>query len=116
MNKTYPSSRRLRKTWEYQHLRKMGCKFNTSHFVLLIAAGLANESRLGITVSRKVGNAVQRNRVKRVIREFFRNYYFSNIEPFDYSVIAKNGAADVTSRKIILELKRVFIKSARKND
>jgi ribonuclease P protein component len=54
----------------------MGRRITTAHFVLLIYARPADQSkspaRLGVTVSRRVGNAVVRNRAKRVIRESFR--------------------------------------------
>ncbi len=52
----------------------------------------AASNRIGITVTRKVANAVGRNHVKRIIREVFRRN--SNLFPsgYDVVVIAKNGA------------------------
>ena len=98
----------MRKSWEYQLVKKMGCKFYTPHFVLLVADNKINNSRLGVTVSRKIGNAVQRNRLKRIIREFFRTrkHFFSGLR--DYSVIARHGVAQLTSAEINLELKKLF--------
>ena len=40
--------------------------------VLVVSDGVSQRPRLGLTVSRKVGNAVIRNRVKRRVREWFR--------------------------------------------
>ncbi|MCF6266394.1 MAG: ribonuclease P protein component [Desulfuromusa sp.] len=108
MDNFYPGFCRLRKSWEYQLVKKMGCKFYTPHFVLLVSDNKINNSRLGVTVSRKIGNAVQRNRLKRIIREFFRTrkHLFSGLR--DYSVIARRGVAQLTSSEINLELKKLF--------
>ena len=112
MSAIYQGFHRLRKSWEYRRVSQVGCKFSTPHFVLLIADNIVNSSRLGITVSRRVGNAVERNRVKRLIREYFRlNRVFLPYN-YDYSVIAKRGAAQLSSSEIYSQLKRVFLKSA----
>ncbi|MCD6581319.1 MAG: ribonuclease P protein component [Desulfuromusa sp.] len=114
MDKCYPGFRRLRKSWEYQLVRKMGCKFNTPHFVLLVFENSVKSSRLGVTVSRKVGNSVQRNRMKRIIREFFRNNRSFYADFLDYSVIAKRNAARLSSSEICIELDNVFFEVGNK--
>ena len=107
MENQFPRQFRLTKTWEYHQVRKMGCRFNTPHFVLLVANNQLRHGRLGITVSKKVGNAVERNRLKRLIREYFRSND-ARYRATDFSVIAKKGAADLTSDKIRIELRRIF--------
>lgn len=116
MDKCYPGVHRLRKSWEYQLVRKMGCKFNTPHFVLLVFDNLGQSSRLGITASRKVGNAVTRNRLKRIVREFFRKNRCLYPGLRDYSVIAKRSAAQLSSAEIDAELGSVFLKTVIRND
>ena len=116
MDKCYPGFCRLRKSWEYQRVREMGCKFYTPHFVILISNNPVSMSRLGLTVSRKVGNAVQRNRLKRLLREFFRINKHLFPCSVDYSVIAKRNAAALSASEIQLELGRVFLRPAIKND
>ncbi|WP_394708437.1 ribonuclease P protein component [uncultured Desulfuromusa sp.] len=106
---------RLRKRWEYQLIRKMGCKYHTPHFVLLVLDNSEKNSRLGITVTRKVGNAVQRNRLKRMVREFFRQSK-NKYPTCDYSVIAKRGSTLLSSSEIVMELNSLFLKMAIDND
>ncbi len=57
----------------------------------------AGGTRLGITASRRVGNAVVRNRVKRRVREWFRRMGPERAEPVDWVVIARPRAAERTS-------------------
>lgn len=112
MDECYPGFLHLRKSWEYQLVRKVGCKFNTPHFVLLTSDNSVKTSRLGVTVSRKIGNAVQRNRIKRLIREFFRKNRYLYPDLMDYSVIAKRNVSRLSSSEIFIELNSIFLKTA----
>ena len=64
--------------------------------------------RLGITASRKVGNAVVRNRVKRAIREWFREAWDDLPEDVDVVVIARRAAAELEPREIVGELRNLL--------
>ncbi len=87
-------------------MRRDGVRRSSRHFVMLVApAGAlapAGTPRLGVTVSRKVGNAVTRNRVKRGIREWFRSR--SSALEGDVVVIARRGAGQLTSDEARREL------------
>jgi len=67
-----PKSCLLRKTWEFNQVYRSGRRLRGNGFALIYLAGDQADSRLGISVHRKVGNAVRRNRIKRVVRETFR--------------------------------------------
>ena len=65
-----------------------------------------DKSRLGVTVSRRVGGAVVRNRIKRRVREIFRLMLRPMLKPtISLVVIARTGAGELTSDAIGGELK-----------
>ena len=59
------------------------------------AGGGQPVSRLGMAVSKKVGNSPQRGRVKRVLREWFRHHRHDLVAPLDLVLIARPGAPDL---------------------
>ena len=66
-----------------------------------------SRARLGVTVSRKVGNAVVRNRVKRQIREWFRRDGQTLVAGRDIVVIARFSAAELSSADAHAQLSRI---------
>lgn len=96
VDRRFPNSRRIRKRPEFLRIERVGQRRARPSFVVLTAMTRATEPRLGITASRKVGNAVVRNRIKRMVREFFRHHQHL-LEPRDIVVIARSAAADITA-------------------
>lgn len=71
-SRTFDKSRRLRRRAEFQRVFDGGLRIRGRFLTLLLAPNEASTARLGIVASRKLGDAVRRNRAKRVIREIFR--------------------------------------------
>jgi ribonuclease P protein component len=71
---SFPKSRRLTRTVEFDRIRREGTAWRGALFTIAVAQGANSEEkvRVGIIASRKVGAAVVRNRVRRRIREIFR--------------------------------------------
>ncbi|MCM2264262.1 MAG: ribonuclease P protein component [Desulfuromonadales bacterium] len=90
----FPPSCRLRTSREYTKVWRQGRRCHTAHLTV-IAGSAPAEARLGISVGRKVGNAVCRNRLKRWIREYFRIHRAEIHAGTDISVIVKPGAAQL---------------------
>ncbi len=104
---SFGKGERLRKRPEFLLLSEAGKSFHTAHFIVVWCVTATCHARLGVTVSRKVGNAVVRNRIKRLIREYFR----LNKDIFlkaDYNVIAKKGAEGLLFPDIRLELDKAL--------
>jgi ribonuclease P protein component len=69
----FPASRRLRTRREFLLVQNHGAKITLPSFIVLVHARADERAaRLGITVTRKFGPAVLRNRAKRLLREAFR--------------------------------------------
>jgi ribonuclease P protein component len=104
---SFAAADRLHRSAEFLRLQRNGVRFQSPHFVLY-AGNLDIErerSRLGVTVSRKIGNSVVRNRVKRRVREVFRKAIRAGL-PAGTSivVIARGGAGALESAAIGDEL------------
>lgn len=91
---SFGKDRRVRTRADFDRAQKSGLRVTTAHFVFLLSAREEDQgpARLGLVVSRKVGVAVARNRVKRVCRECFRKGVISVPDRVDLVVIARSGA------------------------
>src|SRR5262245_965286 len=83
---------RLRSRREFVAVQSSGTKVSTKNFLALVSPHPGGVGRIGLTVTKKIGNAVTRNRVKRLMREWLRRNGW--VAPgHDVVIIAKDGAA-----------------------
>jgi len=99
---------RILKRSDFLRLQQTGTKIQNNLFIASCAPGRFNRSRLGITVTKKVGNAPVRNRIKRMSREFFRLNRHKLKGSWDVVIIAKKEAGDLTSDQALSSLQNVF--------
>jgi ribonuclease P protein component len=78
------------------------------HFVVVELKGHVGEKKLGITASKRVGNAVKRNRVKRLIREFFRKNKEKLKKDTYYIIIAKKNSHTLSYNDVFNELSQMM--------
>jgi ribonuclease P protein component len=90
-----PRAQRVRKRPEFLRIQDSPARVGTRHLLLLLApsARIAPDAppRLGVVASRKVGNAVARNRAKRLVREAFRLHQEALPRGVDVVVIVRPG-------------------------
>lgn len=107
-SESFPPAVRVRRRGEYRLVQTHGRRVQAPHFVLMVRArGDDGAARLGITVTRKVANAVGRNRVKRVVREVFRKNRALFPTGADVVVLAKSGAPKLGYAEVLGEIAKV---------
>ena len=89
--KGFPKRIRLRKRRQYLAVQRGGHRVTTPHFVVYGRPNGGKPPRIGITVSKKVGKAVTRNRVKRLVREAFRLNRACLPAGLDLVMVARQG-------------------------
>ena len=71
-SRRFGTGRRLRRRAEFEKVFDSGQRIRGRFLTLLVATSQGSTTRLGVVASRKLGDAVRRNRAKRLIREIFR--------------------------------------------
>lgn len=104
----FRKSHRLRKRPEFLNLARYGRKCENRYFIIRYAANSRGNARLGVTVTRRIGGAVTRNRLKRRLREFFRIHPPETLRGIDLNIIVKKGAAALTTQQIFNALETLF--------
>jgi len=92
---------------DFLRVTRRGRRVATRWFLVFLAPrDDGGNPRLGITVTRKVGKAVRRNRIKRLVREWFRMNSL-DLGAFDVVVIANRDAPeDLELRSVTQDLAR----------
>ena len=90
--RTLGKDARVRKRREFLQIQNAGRRVATRHFLVTYVCRGGGPPRLGITVTKKIGNAVVRNREKRAVRETFRLHAAGLSRGASIVVIARDGA------------------------
>jgi len=106
----FTNADRILKHSDFLRISRCGIKLQNRYFVVLFCQGSFKRTRLGVTVSKKVGNAVERNRIKRIFREYFRLNKHKITGFWDINIIARKKAAGLTSGPALLSLQKIFDK------
>jgi len=91
---------------EFLAATRKGRRYTTRYYLVFLRANQMNRPRLGIVASKKVGNAVKRNFLKRRLREFFR-LHKSRLPPgTDMVVVVKKGVPLISYGALCNDLNR----------
>ena len=95
---------RVLRSRTFRHIQRRGHRRVGALVVVITRRGEQSWTRLGLTVSRKVGGAVTRNRVKRRLREIFRRNKASFPAGHDVVIIARKDAATASFQALQAEV------------
>ncbi len=101
---------RLTKNFEYIKVYQAGRRWSSPFFTVYIKENGLDTTRLGVSVSKRIGNSVVRNRIKRRLKEVFKKNTKKIKKGFDVVISAKKPARDadfwVVEKEVINLLKR----------
>jgi ribonuclease P protein component len=103
---------RLHNKKEFLTVYQQGIRSYSKYFTIIARKNNSGCRRLGITVSKKVGNAVRRNRIKRLIREFFRLNKTRISQSHDIVIIGKKGIPLLSYHDVFKELESLVSNKA----
>ena len=104
---------RLKKNKEFNYIYKKGDRVSTEHFTLFVVKSKYNNYRIGFSVSKKLGKANVRNKLKRRLREIVRRDI--DVKNFqNYVLLAREGAEKLEFRPLQEEVKKLFFKYEKK--
>jgi ribonuclease P protein component len=103
---------RLRRPQDFRRVRSEGRSWAHPFFVIWSAPNALDYTRVGISASRRVGNAVQRNRARRLLRESMRQLYTSVAAGWDIVLIARSQLVTQKAPQVEAAL-RVVLERAR---
>lgn len=103
----------LKKNFEFKRVYKYGRSIVNRYIVVYYMKNKKNYNRIGITVSKKVGNSVTRNRVRRLIKESLLQIEENLVNGYDIVIIARvmsNGVSYDTIKKSVSKTFSILFK------
>lgn len=103
---------RLKKRYQFNYVYKNGTHFSSSALVLYVASSKTKSIKVGFAVTKKLGKAVERNKIRRRLREIVRNYLPNLKQNYTIIIVAKDNVSEFSFE----ELSNQFLNLATKAD
>lgn len=91
---------RLRKDMEFKKVYNTGKNYYNRNLILYIRKNNLEETRVGYTITKKIGNAVIRNNIRRRMKEIYRLRFHSLKQGYDLIFIPKKNVVDISYKEL----------------
>ena len=106
-----PAPNRLCRSAEITAVRQMGQRWHTPLATLYVLANHRESSRFAFVAGRRVGHAVQRNRVTRLWREVTRHHLNQIVSGWDCVLVAKDKAVGADYQQLLAAATQLFLRA-----
>lgn len=110
LRKTMVFSESLKKNSDFQNVYRNGKSYANRYLVMYILENRTNSNRIGISVSKKVGNSIVRHRVKRLVKEAYRLHESEFRNGLDIVIVVRKSANKISywdTESALLHLSRL---------
>ncbi len=109
-NQKFPKRERILRPGEFRELYREGRKYSVREFLLFVKAGDQGPTRCGFTVSKRMGSAVTRNRIKRYLKEVFRTQKGELKPDLKMAIVARPGSEQLNFTQCREKVVKLFQK------
>ena len=102
---------RLKKRYQFNYVYKSGEHYSSEHLVLYVSPSKTKSIKVGFAVTRKVGHAVVRNKIRRRLREIVKIQLPNLKQNYNIIVVAKENVSEASFDKLNLEFNKVLNKA-----
>lgn len=99
---------RLTKNFEFINVYRAGKRWSCAYFTMYVKKNNLERTRLGVSISKKVGKSVVRNKLKRRIKEIFRQFMENIKKGYDIVISVKPEMTDAEYDRIKKEIKNIL--------
>ncbi len=96
MNKVYS----LRKNEDFKKIYKSGKNYWNRNLILYVRKNSLNYNRVGYSITKKIGNSVVRNKVRRRMKEIYRLNLLNIEQGYDFIFIPKRNVTDISYKEL----------------
>lgn len=102
---------RLKKRYQFNYVYKSGEHFSSEHLVLYVVSSKTKSIKVGFAVTKKVGHAVVRNKIRRRLREIIRKQLPKLKQNYNIIIVAKENIIEADFEQLCFELNKLFKKA-----